>query len=343
MNRSNRRTTLKTTLILKLTLFFFFPLFGQENEPLPLFQQDDLIEFKLVGNFNKLFDDVGEDRKDYPATLIYKTPKGERLNIEMELKTRGNFRRNPDNCNFPPIKLDFDGERSGTIFQGQGKVKLVTHCLDDVVHENVQKEYLVYKLYNLLTPHSFNVRLCRIKYKQIWSLSSQENFAFIIEDNDDMANRFEGKKLDEDDDYLPVDSLALARMALFSFMIGNTDWSVKPLKNTEILKIPFQNKTIPVPYDFDLSAFVNAPYAPDALFIDSTRFHQRKYKGPRFRKSVIKKVLGNFLENEESMYSLIRQFTYLSENEKDRIIRYLKGSFKDIREKPYRELWTQSQ
>lgn len=340
MKNTKSLITFKKAFILKLALLFFVPLFGQKNEPLPLFQNDDLMEFKLVGNYNKLFDDVGEDRKDYPAKLIYKTPQGERLNIEMELKIRGNFRRNPDNCNFPPIRLDFDGERSETVFQGQGKVKLVTHCLDDYEHENVQKEYLVYKLYNLLTPFSFQVRLCRITYKQSWSLNSQKNFAFIIEDNDDMADRFDGKELDEDDDYMPVDSLALARMALFSYMIGNTDWSIKPLKNTEILKIPSQNKTIPVPYDFDLSAFVNARYAPDALFIDSARFHQRKYKGPEFRKSTIKKVTDNFLENRQDMIAMIRQFKYLSKNQKNRLESYLKEFYREVKENPYREEWT---
>lgn len=346
-NRLRSMETLKSTIFIKIalllsfTLIYLLPLSGQENEPLPLFQDDDLIEFKLVGNFNKLFDDVGEDRKDYPAKLIYKNPKGEKLNIEMELKTRGNFRRNPDNCSFPPIRLDFDGERSKTIFQGQGKVKLVTHCLDKYKHENVQKEYLVYKLYNLLTPYSFQVRLCRIKYRQSWSLKSQKNFAFIIEDNDDMADRFGGKELDEDDDYMPIDSLALAHLALFSYMIGNTDWAVKPLKNMEILKISSQNEVIPVPYDFDLSAFVNAPYAPDALFIDSARFHQRKYKGPEFRKSIVEKVTDNFLESRQNMFSLIRQFNYLSKNEKNRLVSYLKEFYREIKENPYREEWTQ--
>jgi hypothetical protein len=51
------------------------------------------------------------------------------------------------------------------------------------------------------------------------------------------------------------------KMAVFQYMIGNTDWSVPYLHNIRILS--FDAQTIPsvVPYDFDHAGIVNAPYA----------------------------------------------------------------------------------
>ena len=44
-------------------------------------------------------------------------------------------------------------------------MKVVTHCNNSKVYsEYVLKEYLIYKIYNILSPVSFRVRLIRMKY-----------------------------------------------------------------------------------------------------------------------------------------------------------------------------------
>ena len=52
-------------------------------------------------------------------------------------------------------------------------------------------------------------------------------------------------------------------MMLFEYMIGNTDMSIWALHNVRLVQKPNRTLTA-VPYDFDLSGFVHAPYAmPD--------------------------------------------------------------------------------
>ena len=73
---------------------------------------------------------------------------------------------------------------------------------------------------------------------------------------------------------LPLGAFALLAILLasvFMYMVGNTDWSLPYLHNIRV----FQNFTsyIAVPYDFDWSGIVDAPYAvPDyRLNIKSVR------------------------------------------------------------------------
>lgn len=69
------------------------------------------------------------------------------------------------------------------------------------------------------------------------------------------------------------------KMAVFQYMIGNTDWSVPYLHNIRI--IAFDSASIPsvVTYDFDHAGIVEAPYAfpPEQLGLTSTR--ERRFRG----------------------------------------------------------------
>lgn len=296
-----------------------------------LFESHDILELTIVSDYNDITEDVYGPSDDHKGKLIYHDSNDNKVKVEIEIETRGNFRRNPDNCDFPPLEIDFDGDYQHTIFRGQNKLKLVTHCRDTLENadENVMKEYLIYRIYNMLTPQSFKVRLCKINYRQRWWINTKERIAFFIEDNDDVAERLGGKELDKDDDYLPIDSLSLARMALFHYMIGNSDWTIMPLQNTEVIKVPGKN-SFPVPYDFDLSAFVNAVYAPKALFIEPEELYNRVYKGPELSSRFVKEAKNEFLRKREELEQLVEQENRLSEGEKERILNYFDSFYDDI-------------
>ncbi len=60
-----------------------------------------------------------------------------------------------------------------------------------------------------------------------------------------------------------INSLDADRIALFMYMIGNTDWRIKGGHNIKFIK-PLTHKILqvtPVPYDFDHSGFINTGYA----------------------------------------------------------------------------------
>ena len=65
----------------------------------------------------------------------------------------------------PPLFVSFGDETArGTLFEGQTMLPLTTHCRDSSSYEQyVLKEYLAYRIYNLLTDKSLRVRLARVR------------------------------------------------------------------------------------------------------------------------------------------------------------------------------------
>jgi hypothetical protein len=146
--------------------------------------------------------------------------------------------------------------------EGLNKVKLVGHCRDkDSYEQNVLEEYLAYRMYRLLTDVGFRVQLALITYRDI---SGKENegsrLAFLIESEESLAERLGGQMIEVEqanpNDFVPQQA---GLMYLFQYLVGNTDWSIVHSHNMKILQVG--PEYFPVPFDFDFSGFVNAPYA----------------------------------------------------------------------------------
>jgi hypothetical protein len=76
-----------------------------------------------------------------------------------------------------------------------------------------------------------------------------------------------------------LDPEAVTTMALFEYMIGNTDVSIVKLHNVKLMVT--QARTIyPVPYDFDFSGLVDAPYANPDPKLGIATVRERLYRGP---------------------------------------------------------------
>ncbi len=204
-----------------------------------------------------------------PATFRFKNGKKQTTEITAKVNVRGRYRRRI--CDTPPLKLRFDkSELKDLGFSKHAGYKLVTHCTDDLASaEYLLREYLAYELYQTLTPYSFRAQLLKITYINTADGSKSTNYAIIIEDTDEMAERLGGEVCENcygltneafDQDNLHVHSL-------FQYMIGNTDWSLEMSKNVKLLRMKDSGLHIVVPYDFDFSGFVNAPYAvPDSKY-----------------------------------------------------------------------------
>lgn len=295
--------------------------FGFEN---PLFTSEDVLPFTLTLDYQKLLKDRGDERGYHPAILSYRDAAGAEVALNLRVMVRGNHRRNPETCDFPPLLLNFSRKTTqNTIFEHVNKVKVVTHCIgEDYVH----KEYLVYKLYNLVTEKSFRARLCRITYKDLQSKRKVETkYAFLIEDDKEMARRNEGEIVRKE---LVIgmegtDGRAMATLAFFQYMIGNTDWSVPYRHNIKLLSLDSLAAPYPVPYDFDYSGIVAPPYAipPAELGISSVR--QRLYRGYDFPDQVYKEVAKTFAMRRAAIYNLYRDYPYLDKSEVKRTLSFL--------------------
>ncbi len=246
----------------------------------PLFASHEVVEFTLTADFDKLKGDRKEESEYRPGVVSVAGDDGSQKEIEVKVRTRGKFRLKT--CRFPPLRLNLPkNSLGGTVFEGQNKIKLVTHCRDGEGDEqNLLEEYLVYRTYNVITDYSFRVRLARITYVD----SSGEDdtltrFAFLIEEEDAMPERLGGMILHVKQVHPKhLSARESARMALFQYMVGNTDWSMIYFHNVVLLRTA-ESVHVTIPYDFDWAGFVAPSYAkPDAsLNIRSVR--DRIYRG----------------------------------------------------------------
>ena len=339
---------MKPTARILLFTFSVFLLIGTdgmaEDKPPKLFESEQLLEVRLSGPWQ----DVARDKRNqdpYPATIEYRDADGATVRHVGTIERRGVKRQ--ETCDFPPIRLRFEKEEvKGSMFRGQTSLKLVTHCKkSDRYDQYYRLEMLAYRMYNLITDVSFRVRPLTVTYFDSERDKVYDTrFAFVIEDDSDVAKRNGMKKL-EVPHILPsrFDDRTSSQVSLFQFMIGNVDWSAlrgpDPKECCHNVKLvaprPFTDDDLayPVAYDFDSSGLVDPPYAapPDGLGINSIT--QRLYRGYCANDEVaMPEVRQQFSELEPQIMALIAQDGMLTDRTKKRASRYLEKFFELIRD-----------
>ncbi len=272
----------------------------------PLFTTDAVLSFTLTAPFRTVLRDRGDTPSVHSARLTSPDSAGGQPApaLPVKLSVRGNFRRKAANCAFPPLLIDVPKAKSrNTVFAQQNRLKLVTHCRDD---DHVLREYQLYKLYNLLTDFSFRARLARVTYVDSAGKRPPETkWAFLLEDDGAMARRNRAVLNNRPQTNMGyVDSTGMATVAVFAYMIGNTDWSVPFLHNIKLIVSPAHALPVPVPYDFDYSGIMETGYAlpPPSLGIQSVR--ERLYRGPAYPMGVFERVIARFNALTPQIYSL---------------------------------------
>lgn len=291
----------------------------QAAETAPLFQTHVPLMMTLTANFHALREDdrTDEDAEERPARMEWIDADGAASSQDIQIQTRGNFRLSTRNCDFPPLRLNVKkGAVEGTLFEGQDKIKLVSPCKlgQDYWQQYVLAEYLVYRMFNVLTPLGFRARMARITYvDDSGEDDTFTRYAFMLEDDSDMAKRNGGVKQDWQGGQLnPVllEKNQAILVEFFQYMIGNTDWSGAEMHNMELVRLG-DGRPATVPFDFDFSGIVDARYAvPDhSLSIRSVR--QRLFRGfcpdqMNRRPEDYQAVIDLFQEKKEEIYALWR-------------------------------------
>ena len=297
-----------------------------------LFRTDELLEFTLTMDMKEVYRDVKE-RNNHPAQIGWNGSDGVSSEIDLHVKVRGHTRTMKTTCRIPPLFLNFkNSETKGTPFEKQKKIKLVSHCKNSKsFQEYVEKEYLIYKLYNLVTPYSFKVRPCRITYVDSEKPEdSSTHFGFLIESIKDLAKRNDMKEFEElirNQEALDKDNID--KLVLFQYMIGNLDWSVPERHNIKIMRKEDGSLPIAVPYDFDYSGLVDTPYAvpPEGIEIESVR--TRVFRG-LCRDQGYSSQIQFFKALQPEIMEEVNQSTFMDEKTRSDVLRYLKEFYKDI-------------
>jgi len=118
------------------------------------------------------------------------------------------------------------------------------------------KEYLAHRLYNEITDVSLNARLVRMTYPNPDKPNrSIVNYAFFTEHFKSVAKRNGAELLPRKSfDHEKLDAHSADLVALFEYMIGNTDWSIVRERNIVLLQ-DSNDLLQPLPFDFDMSGF----------------------------------------------------------------------------------------
>jgi hypothetical protein len=250
----------------------------------PLFADDQLLRISIRGPIKQVAS------SDTRSTVVSATLVNGAESLPIRLSPRGITRLRKETCQFAPLRVDFTGTPPATsLFAGQRRLKLVTHCRPSESHQQyLLLEYAAYKLYNQLTPLSFRARLAQIDYVEDNGKPATSRYGFFIEDLSDVARR-NGMGEARVGARIPVSTLApadAARFAVFQYLIANLDWAMQAgpandtcCHNSRLIVASGSSSMSSVPYDFDYAGLVDAPYAvpPEGINVSSVKV--RRYRG----------------------------------------------------------------
>ena len=267
------------------------------------------------------------------AALSYQLDGASPVALEARIRTRGLFRRRE--CEFPPIRLRFTKKaREGTVFEGLRRPKVVTYCRNhDDFEQYVLLEYLVYRLHEVVTPMSLGARRARVTYVDSASAKPGPTRAgIVLEEEARLARRLGGKIL-EAHGAKPhhLDPYQATVMAVFQYMIGNTDWSVSGLHNIVLVQTPLT--IYPVAYDFDFSGIVRARYAAPDPKLGITQVTERLYRGTCATNAELPAVLDHFRAKRAEIYAVLDEPIGLRASNARRVRGFLDDFFEIIEDR----------
>ncbi|NOQ27938.1 MAG: hypothetical protein GQ564_21455 [Bacteroidales bacterium] len=329
------------TLLLSLFLAMQNTLvFAQEMDSVlftqGFFEDDDALDLTLKFDIKKFIDEK-MDEIYLPASLSYKISDTIVINKQVRIKSRGIVRK--DFCYFPPYFLNIKNtELPDNILSDIKKVKVVSHCKNSEVYNNyILKEYLVYKIFNIITDYSFKVRLLNVKYIDTGRKDKTVTYrAFMIEPEKLLAERLDALLINMDNfGYNQTDTAITTVMSLFQYMIGNTDYSITGRHNLKLITLKDHTKQsiIPIPYDFDFSGFANTHYAKPQSSISIENVTDRYFYGMCRTNDVYINAMNIFREKKEEIFSFILTCEYLDKKTMRQAINYLEEFYKEL-EKP---------
>lgn len=324
---------MKKTISLCVFGLLFNLAFAQQQLPKGLFDTDEPLRITLRGNLKPLLKDKSEQPKKQSMTLTCPAENDSCcLTFPVEAKPRGHFRRLQGNCTYPPLQINFPGNNpahQSSIFKNQKKMKWVMPCRDA---EYLVREWLVYELYNLLTAKSFRARLAQITLEsETGEKTAEPFFAILLEEESQMTARNNMSpiqlkvkpKQTQQEDFLT--------MAVFQYMIGNTDWSTQYQQNIKLMTDEKRSAPTPVPYDFDHAGIVDAPYARPAPELQMRSIRERRYRGFCMENmTAFEPILARFQALKPEFYRLYKDCALLDEKYHSSTLQFLDAFYETI-------------
>jgi hypothetical protein len=303
----------------------------------PLFASDTPIRITIQGPIGVIARGAEDSTTPRDATL---TLTGTAQAYPIRLSARGITRRLKETCSFPPLRVEFtQPPAKDSLFAKQKRLKLVTLCRSsEGYQQHVLLEYAAYRIFNLITPLSYRARLATVDYAEPNGKVSTTRWGFFLEDLNDAAKRNGTTEAQVSNRILAsqINPAQAGRVALFEYMIGNLDWSMRAAPqgeacchNTKLIVGP-GGTMVPLPYDFDYSGLVDAPYAipPEGFSIKNVK--SRVYQGYcRFNVKALA-AAAEFRARRPAIEAMFGQIPGMSAGTRTKALSYLGGFFDQI-------------
>ena len=327
-----------------LTIIFSFAASGQDlpetveqNESDPqypsfrLFEDREMLEITLRFDLSTYF--RTKPKKEYlPASITFHLNSTDTITRDIKLRTRGVFRNSF--CVFAPIELNFRKVDFGySDLNSISKLKMVTQCRSGSLNADyILKEFIAYKLFNVLTDTSFRVRFLAINYidtrKDRKPIS---HYGIFIEPIDMLTERTNSSEVKSTNlTQKNIEPWIMDRMAIFNYMIGNYDWSIPGQHNVKIIKPLDVNPSGPgiaIPYDFDWTGLVDSSYAIPVEDTGLEDVTERLFTGVCRTREVYQKRLEIFSAKKDDFYRVISECPNLDQRLRRELTYYLDGFF----------------
>jgi hypothetical protein len=310
---------------------FLFLVLGSPAHADRLFESMEPLDISISGPLIKMKRERDKS-KSYKATL----GTGED-NFDVELRVRGNKRLDAEVCSRPPLWVDFDPEAiKKTLYAHQKSVKLVVLCKGRVEYRNyLRTEFLIYRMFNLLTPLSYRVRWANVTYLDEKGKTRLEP-GFFVERKSRVAkrNKLETTKVGSIlVSELEPDSSAL--VALFQYMVSNADYSIVASADDSCChnaKILLDEDSLyrPVIYDFDSTGLVNASYAVANSALNLKKVTQRLYRGYCEHNRQVSEARLLILSMRKELLEVLEADTVLAIKSRKKRVKYFTESLEMI-------------
>lgn len=263
-----------------------------------------------------------------PGTLRLKDGKS----YSVEVRPRGRYRRRVSQI--PPMKIKFnEKELSAEGLDTLNEVKIALPCFfDNQGNELIVKEYLAYRMFEKTSDAYVRAGLVKLNLIDTneKGFGKKKAYAIFIEDEEEVAQRLGG--VAEEKFGVAIDSLEMqqaAMVAMFQYLIGNTDWDFSMNRNIQLIRQKETGKFLALPYDFDFSGLVSAPYASPSSESGLKTVRDRYLMAQGLNPDSLK-VATNLLKTKEKDYYQLCRSKLLASDTKDNMINFLGTFFKNM-------------
>jgi hypothetical protein len=285
--------------------------------------KEELSSFTLETNLQILADNR---KTDQSFAGVVRT--ADHRDFQVSMKTKGRFRRK--HGEIAPLKVKFaKKELRAAGLDTLNEFKIVfPYTLNAAGEACIMREYLAYRMFERLNPYHVKARLAQVQLKDTRDGAARSITCLLLEDKEETEARLHGK-FDEafGHEEKDLDTNQFAAVALFEYMIGNTDWDVRAARNVRMFRIPGHDQLMAIPYDFDFSGLVDAPYAIPNSDLGQKNIHDRYFMASSLPTEVIRQAAQNF-QNARTDLTALCNFQFLPKKASDDMKEYLEGFWK---------------